>query len=270
MKRSRNLLNLASLSVMCGIFFSCSQEEPRPPSKALLDNLKRRGPDGNDSTSPSITLETTASRNPGSKMQERTYFLTFLSTVLALRGSSVVRQPLRDPESGSLLCWNGEAWKIGNQLIQGNDAEYVLNAFLNATRRHSDDTNDTLAAPNHSLQGFVDLLSSITGPYAFVFYDAQNHRVFYGRDALGRRSLLIRRYSMTSIVLSSICDPTESKDWTEVEADGIYVLDLTADADLLNAVDRVTHVPWAVDGSKSALMPTLVPHIPTLLRCLRN
>ena len=255
---------------MCGIFLSCSQEEHHPPSEALLDNLKRRGPDGADFTSLSVTLDTTASRTSGSKIQERTYFLTFLSTVLALRGSSVVGQPLRDPGSGSLLCWNGEAWKIGNHLIQGNDAEYVINLFLDATRKPSDDADNTLASPDQSLQGVIDILSSITGPYAFVFYDAQHHRVFYGRDALGRRSLLIRRHSTTTVVISSVCDPTESKHWMEVEADGIYVLDLTADADLSNDLDRVTHVPWVVDSSRSALTPTMVPHPPLLLRYRRN
>lgn len=255
---------------MCGIFFSCSQEENRPPSNALLHDLQRRGPDRVDSVSLSVTLEMTTSRNSGFKMQKRTYFLTFLSAVLSLRGSSVVRQPLRDPESGSLLCWNGEAWKIGSQSIQRNDAEHVFDLFLSATRRHSDNADNTLASPYHSLQGVVNMLSSITGPYAFVFYDAQHHRVFYGRDALGRRSLLIKEYSTTSIVLSSICDPIESEDCIEVEADGIYVLDLTADVDLSNGVDRVTHVPWVVDYSKSVSTLHLVPHTPLLLRYLKK
>ena len=244
---------------MCGIFFSSSEEEYRPPSNALLNDLKRRGPDGANSISPSVTLETMASGNPASKTRKRTYFLTFLSTVLSLRGSSVVRQPLRDQESGSVLCWNGEAWMIGKQAIQSNDAECVFDLFVNAVKRHSDNADETLASPDHSLQGVANVLSSITGPYAFVFYDAQHHRVFYGRDALGRRSLLIRRYSTTHIVLSSIRDPTESEDLMEVEADGLYVLDLAADIDPSNDVDRVTHVPWVVDHSKSVWTHTLVP-----------
>lgn len=255
---------------MCGIYFACSQEEHRPPSSALLDSLKRRGPDGADSLSPSVTFETKAPGNSSSKMQELTYFPTFLSTVLSLRGGSVVIQPLRDPKSGSLLCWNGEAWKVRNQLILGNDAEHVFEAFLDAIKSHNDNADDMLASPNNSLQGVVGMLSSITGPYAFVFYDAQHHRIFYGRDALGRRSLLIKRYSTTSIVVSSICDPAESEDWMEVEADGIHVLDITADRNLTSGVDRVTHLPWVVDHSHSVLTPTLVPHTPLLFTHFKN
>lgn len=242
---------------MCGIFFSCSQQGHRPPSNALSDDLQRRGPDGTDSISPSVNLETTPSRKFGSKMHERTYFLTFLSTVLSLRGDSAVRQPLRDLESGSLFCWNGEAWNIGNQPIQGNDAESVFDVFLNAVKSHSSNADDGPASPKHSVQAVIDTLCSITGPYAFVFYDAQSHRVFYGRDALGRRSLLIRRHSEMSVVLSSISDPTDSGEWMEVEADGLYVLDLTANIGPSNDADQVTHVPWVIEYSKSCLTRTL-------------
>ena len=245
---------------MCGIFFSCSPEQHRPPSDTLLNDLRRRGPDGANSVTPSVAPDISASRNSGSEMQKPAYLLTFLSTVLSLRGNSVVGQPLQDLESGSLLCWNGEAWKVGGQNVQGNDAECVFDLFLGATRRHSDNADDTLITHDHSLQSVAEMLSSITGPYAFVFYDAQHHRVFYGRDALGRRSLLRRQYSATTIVLSSICDSAEPENWIEVEADGIYVYDMNANMDLSHDIDRITHIPWVVDDSKSVLYRALVPH----------
>lgn len=250
---------------MCGIFFSCSQWEHQPPSNALLADLKRRGPDHVDSVSLTVTLQTTASRESCSEVPKHFLFLTFLASVLSMRGNSVVKQPLRDPESGSLLCWNGEAWRIGNQSVQGNDAEHVFDVLLKATKRHNDYAGHLLASQDHKLQGLVDVFSGITGPYAFVFYDAQHHRIFFGRDALGRRSLLIRRHPNATIVLSSISDPTEPGDWVEVEADGIYQLDLTADVDLSDNVDPITHIPWVVDHSKSNLTHNLVPHIPLSL-----
>ena len=250
---------------MCGIFFSFCQEDHQHPSNELLENLRRRGPDGVDSVSTTVTLKATESPKSGSNMQKRTRFLTFLSTVLSLRGSSIVEQPLSDPESGSLLCWNGEAWSIRSESIRVNDAEYVFNIFLDAANRHIDTVHHTVASQDQSLHGVVDILSSITGPYAFVFYDAPHHRVFYGRDALGRRSLLIKRHSIKGFVLSSICDPTDSEGWMEVEADGIYVLDLTANIDLSEDVNQVTHIPWVVDYPESVVTPTMVPHIFLLL-----
>ena len=247
--------------MMCGIFFSCCQEDYQHPSNDLLEDLRRRGPDGVDSVSTTVTLEAAVSRKSCSNMQKRTRFLTFFSTVLSLRGSSIVKQPLSDSETGSLLCWNGEAWSIGSESIRANDAEYVFNIFLNAANRHSDNVPHTIASQDQSLQGVIDILSSITGPYAFVFYDAPHHRVFYGRDALGRRSLLTKGHSIRGLVLSSICDPTDFEGWMEVEADGIYVLDLTANIDLSEDVNPVTHIPWVFDYPKSTVIPTLVPHI---------
>ena len=251
--------------MMCGIFCSFSQEDHQHPSNDLLENLRRRGPDGVDSVSTTLILEAAVSRKSCSNIKKRTLFLTFLSTVLSLRGSSIVKQPLSDPESGSLLCWNGEAWSIGSQSIQVNDAEYMFNIFLDAANRHSDNLDNTIASQDHSLQGVVDILTGVTGPYAFVFYDAPHHRVFYGRDALGRRSLLIRRHSTRGLVLSSICDPTDFEGWMEVEADGIYVLDLTANIEFSKDVNPVTHIPWVIECPESILTPTLVPHIFLLL-----
>lgn len=249
--------------MMCGIFFSCCQEDHQHPSNDLLEDLRRRGPDAVDSVSTTATLEAAVSRKSSSNMQERTRFLTFLSTVLSLRGSSVVKQPLSDPASGSVLCWNGEAWSIRSQSIQVNDTEFVFNIFLDAASKQNIDLDHTFASQDHSLQGVVDVLSSITGPYAFVFYDAPHNRVFYGRDALGRRSLLIKRHSNKGLVLSSICDPTDLEGWMEVEADGIYMLDLTANIDFSKDVNPPTHIPWVVDYPESTL--TLVPHIFPLL-----
>ena len=215
--------------------------------------------------SPTVALETAVSPNSCSNTHKQTYCLTFISTVLSLRGSSIVKQPLSNPKSGCLLSWNGEVWSIGNQWIQGNDAEYLFDYFLDAANRHRDNVEHTIASRDQSLHCLIDMLSSITGPYAFVFYDAQHHRVFYGRDPLGRRSLLIRRHSTGGFMLSSISDCTEPEGWVEVEADGIYVLDLTADIDLSGDVDPVTYVPWVTDHSKSSLTRTLVPYISLLL-----
>lgn len=41
--------------------------------------------------------------------------------------------------------------------------------------------------------GFEDsvLLADIQGPYAFIYYHASSERLFFGRDPLGRRSLLV-------------------------------------------------------------------------------
>ena len=231
---------------MCGIFFSVSEGDRLTPDEELLDTIRKRGPDSIGTRSLTVTVQPITSSN--TFMQSR--LLTFVSTVLSLRGDSIIDQPLEDPASGSLLCWNGEAWKIDNALVQGNDAKAVFDLLLQASQSSGAYPQVESSSPDKGLQTTVQAIGSITGPYAFVFYDAQSRRVFYGRDALGRRSLVTKRYGTRSLAISSVPDATEVDGWEEVEADGIYMLDLERNA--------ASHIPWAVGDRALALPYTLV------------
>lgn len=197
--------------IMCGIFFSLSRAgyvTPDPKTKRLLQN---RGPDATGQYQTLITLGPARTEDASTRTHA-----TFLSTVLALRGKNIVEQPLRDETTGSVLCWNGEAWTISGNIVNGNDSQLTFTKLLEACA----DKSET------STRHVVDLLSSVRGPYAFVFYDALNKRVYYGRDCLGRRSLLRKEAADGAIVLSSVCDNASGQAWAEVDADGIHVVDL--------------------------------------------
>lgn len=200
---------------MCGIFFSLSRHGHVIPDETTAALLRNRGPDHTGLHQPVV------SQHHGTQLH-----VTFLSTVLSLRGVEVVSQPLLDETRGSVLCWNGEAWSVGGDVVTGNDSSIVFHALLEATKSH-----DHRAA-------VVRLLSNIRGPYAIVFYDALNRLIYYARDCLGRRSLLKKTTSDGSLVLSSVCDNATGEAWNEIEADGIYVVDLD-DFDTSN----ITHVP---------------------------
>lgn len=210
---------------MCGIFFSCSQCKQGDPPQILLDSLRRRGPDSAHSVSRLVTYGSILSQELSFE-QNQSFHLTFSSTVLSLRGDCIVSQPLEDPESGSVLCWNGEAWKVNNECVEGNDAEVIFSLLLKAS--HSDDliVGNKPTSRQQSIQNIANTIGTIAGPYAFLFYDAEHHHVFYGRDPLGRRSLAFENHKPKSLLISSVCDTTASEIWAEVEADGIYMLDL--------------------------------------------
>ena len=57
-------------------------------------------------------------------------------------------------------------------------------------------------------------LSVVAGPYAFVFHDEVNSRLYFGRDFLGRRSLLWRVSTAGDIFLCSIADNQTSAGWS--------------------------------------------------------
>ncbi|KAM0225809.1 hypothetical protein ACHAQD_000768 [Fusarium lateritium] len=181
---------------MCGIHATIAVSPDQNTSPELERCLANRGPDHTGTV--------------GTQLDGiDNLFLTFTSTVLSLRGDHVTKQPLVDTATGSVLCWNGEAWGIRGEPVKGNDSEAVL-ALLAAASRGAGDV--------------MDVLRAIEGPFAFIYLDKPAKRLYYGRDRLGRRSLLVK--NGVPFVLSSIAE-TPVDGWSEVEANGCYTLDLS-------------------------------------------
>ena len=189
---------------MCGIFCSVSATEHLAPSKRHCLLLEKRGPDSSKEL----------------RQKSENVYLTCFSTVLALRGDHTVVQPVQHSEyPGAFLCWNGEAWKHDAEPISCNDSEVVF-ASISSRMKASDED-----APTSSPRTMQQALNSITGPYAFVYYDPHSNTLFFGRDPLGRRSLMHRIDENGNFILSTISDQQDQA-WQEVEADGIYSLHL--------------------------------------------
>lgn len=182
---------------MCGIFASISRRKDPLLSQPLRDYLVNRGPDHIRNVQRTI----------GPPGHQAGLYLTCIATVLSLRGHGITEQPLVSPATNSILCWNGEAWTIEGLPISGNDGAAVLEA-LDAAAGHD---------------GILDVLRAVEGPFAFIYYDPRGGRIYFGRDRLGRRSLLV--HDEGDFLLSSVADP-RATGWREVEADGVYVVDV--------------------------------------------
>jgi asparagine synthetase B (glutamine-hydrolysing) len=237
---------------MCGIFFSVSRDGPSVPGHVTRDDLHARGPDSYKELSFSITSE-------GSE-----YYLSFVSTVLALRGDHIQEQPLLDRVSGSVLCWNGEAWALDGVSFDGNDTVKVFELLLQ-------DPQIDLASHRQSVPL---VLQRISGPYAFVFYDAPRSTIYFGRDRLGRRSLLIDECTENSLTLCSV--PTTTRPLagasTEVTTSCIHAITFR------NGSLRLDEVRWPepLPTVNKILSPPVLASIPSrnslsgLLSCLKQ
>jgi asparagine synthetase B (glutamine-hydrolysing) len=148
------------------------------------------------------------------------YRLSFTSTVLALRGGAVKAQPFQDGPSGGVLCWNGEAWAVDSNPIVGNDGQAVFDLLVAASASQ-------LSIPE-SITAVLKVIQSISGPFAFVFFDRNHEQVYLGRDRLGRRSLLFNTLEDPQFMEFASCADPVCAGWQEVEADGIYQLSLSA------------------------------------------
>jgi len=179
-----------------------------------------------------------------------------MSTVLALRGGQVTPQPFVDASSGSALCWNGEAWKIGQDPVEGNDGQAVFTLLIQAT--------SSKKLPSETTIAILEVLRSISGPFAFVFLDKRHGQLYFGRDRLGRRSLVSKYdFDLGTFELCSISG--EKGFWLEVEADGVYQLSYDSSAwqnesqhppeDRVKTIAVTYKHPWATADSDNSGLP---------------
>ncbi|PSK45362.1 hypothetical protein B9Z65_2502 [Elsinoe australis] len=224
---------------MCGIFLALDRETYQSPSTQIQSLLKQRGPDSQRQIHFSIEPKSQeAASRQDSPLTPRyqgdfptantSVHLSCLGSVLSLRGNQITKQPVSssgksDTSLSSFLCWNGEAWTFASTPIRGSDSAHVLDllSYVCATSRNAGDETPELA--------ISEALSAYAGPYAFAYYDHLYRRIYCGRDFLGRRSLLSRR-THTGLVFSST--PDDEEGWAEVEADGVYWVDLDVGSDL--------------------------------------
>lgn len=257
---------------MCGIFFSCTNQNLVDPSDIYFADLRRRGPDSFNTIRRQILGKRPDS---GHEASPCIFYVNFTATVLSLRGGLIVEQPLEDPQSGSILCWNGEAWKLNGTPIVGNDAVVIMNSLVEAVGSHISSSTKDRTLDGATTQAVMGVMSSISGPFAFLFFDAQSQMIFYGRDSLGRRSLLQNKNTDGSLSLSSISQSTGTDEWTEVEAGRIYRVHLGDSLPTTNDPNtpmQIYHSVQTPQGSPSIVTLTKlqIPSFTGLSRAIRQ
>ncbi|KAL1998956.1 hypothetical protein VTN02DRAFT_5278 [Thermoascus thermophilus] len=259
---------------MCGIFFTASSSGPVFPDVSTVALLRNRGPDSFQiHTARHDCLQDTV--DSSGKQKSVSIHLTFASTVLALRGDHLQPQPLVDADSKCVLCWNGEAWKIAGEPVPGNDTEQIFNLFLEAARgpamQEKQGAVHSHGDADESVGRIANLISNISGPFSFVFYDRFNSKIYFSRDCLGRRSLLQDVDEEGSLRICSVCDGT-SMSFEEVDTNGVHMIDLAhlslpdvhspaaANGALKTAPYCISTIPW-VSTDDASVPPS---------RCLKN
>ena len=175
---------------MCGIYCSISLAKPLNVSEQTQRLLKDRGPDHYGCIHHTLTLS------------GKTIFMTFAASVLSLRRDAddlPIQQPHVGSESDNILCWNGEAWQYDELPIDGSDTNFVA-AKLQQSQKQ---------IPRRQ-SGILKTLSKFAGPYAMIYLDEPDGKIFFGRDCVGRRSLLWTVTQDGAFILSSVADRTIS------------------------------------------------------------
>ncbi|XP_067677587.1 asparagine synthetase domain-containing protein 1-like isoform X2 [Haliotis asinina] len=179
---------------MCGIC-CVFQKGNETTLKCITENscIQNRGPDYRGSHVVSVSSDQS---------------LVFGGFVLHLRGSATP-QPVTD-DTGNTFLWNGEVFG-GMEMGEEENDTHAL--FDHLTR--SADAKDILT-----------LMAGLQGPWSFIFWQASESKLWFGRDVFGRRSLLWHLPDSDNdvFVLSSV--QIRPHHYQEMPSLGVYCLDL--------------------------------------------
>ncbi|KAF5272546.1 hypothetical protein FQA39_LY07870 [Lamprigera yunnana] len=191
---------------MCGIFCACTtksqQNDLLPIYNCLKSMLERRGPD--HCGCEEVTVDECC--------------LLFGANVLWTQGKCITEQPIIDNQS--VLVYNGDIFE-GISVVNGDTL-----AFCDLLKNGMD----------------VDLLSNIKGPFSFIYLDKRCSKLYFARDAYGRRSLLLGLKEKTLIV-SSIARKLMEIKFIELPAIGVFTYDLKS--------NKLQLAPWRFHHSNN-------------------
>ncbi|XP_043718521.1 asparagine synthetase domain-containing protein 1 isoform X2 [Telopea speciosissima] len=131
--------------------------------------------------------------------------LHFLGATLQLRGINPVFQPLVDTSS-NVLVYNGEIFggiEVGSD---SNDSEVLMDALGSCCSCDFHTSERKCCSTGKALSSVPELLSTIKGPWALIYWQDSSKTMWFGRDAFGRRSLLVHWPTLDDfrLLLSSV------------------------------------------------------------------
>ncbi|KAJ3129119.1 Asparagine synthetase domain-containing protein 1 [Nowakowskiella sp. JEL0407] len=161
-----------------------------------------------------------------SEDSENDYTVNLRGSVLHLRGPETIQQPIQ----------------LGVKENQC-DTSVLVQELLDTRRRFTEQALSNEIAHEASI---LHVLSKIRGEWATVIWENRFRRLWFGRDYLGRRSLLWKwgvdsSFSLTSTSESEFNNSESDDQWEEVPANGIYCLDLSTN---IVEKNRLKHFPW--------------------------
>ncbi|KAK2588827.1 hypothetical protein KPH14_001698 [Odynerus spinipes] len=198
---------------MCGIFCCVSQHSQDVDSSnewhTCKEFINARGPDK--------LAQNLVSLN-------ETWFGHFAASVLWMQGLNLVKQPLVDSD-GNILLWNGDVFSGSLAKVDACDSITILNAFGTCSK-------------------ITNILENIQGPYSFIYFQKSTKLLYFGRDSIGRHSLLLKLNNEQNILTLTSVGRKHLKNIVEVPAIGTFVINLS------NSNINLACYPWKEPDSR--------------------
>ncbi|TMW47063.1 hypothetical protein DOY81_007857, partial [Sarcophaga bullata] len=129
--------------------------------------------------------------------------LVFGGFVLWQQGLEICNQPVESDTN--LLVMNGDIYNVPTSDSNISDTKWLFEQLSSSS----------------SERELINLFKSIEGPFSLIFYDKIKKTLFFGRDSLGRNSLIIEDSNTHLRLLSASCN-TNNYNSFELPPLGIY------------------------------------------------
>ncbi|KAL7260767.1 hypothetical protein ACSBR1_006435 [Camellia fascicularis] len=185
--------------------------------------------------------------------------LFFLGATLQLRGINPIFQPLVDA-AGNILVYNGEIFGGIYLSSDSNDGEILMESLGKCCSCSSHGQMEACHGSEKGQNSVPNLLSTINGPWALIYWQASSRTIWFGRDAFGRRSLLVHWPTSkdSRLLLTSVSPPhsidkssdhgeeygTSEMDFWEELPCGVYSMRVGASNLDANMVGEVKRHEW--------------------------
>ncbi|KAM0872361.1 hypothetical protein ACQ4PT_038790 [Festuca glaucescens] len=197
----------------------------------LEEALRRRGPDSLGRHRLHLCADGTilgdgvgCDRGDGVGGSVGATVLCFIGATLQLRGAEPVSQPLV-AQSGNVLVYNGEIYGGIDIGKDQNDTQSFLSSLESCCScdLHAVDSDEAYPCCESSGKSVPQILSTIKGPWALIYWQADSKTLWFGRDAFGRRSLLVHWPTPddSRFILSSVSPPSLSGNNSATEVTGL-------------------------------------------------
>ncbi|XP_030956926.1 asparagine synthetase domain-containing protein 1-like isoform X1 [Quercus lobata] len=146
--------------------------------------------------------------------------LHFIGATLQLRGINPIVQPLMDTY-GNIFVYNGEIFGGINIDSDSNDTEILMQALGNCCSCNSHLHTRTSYCLEKGKSSVPEVLSTIKGPWAVIYWQESSRTLWFGRDAFGRRSLLVHWPTLEDhrFLLSSLSPFSSTEESSGFEAE---------------------------------------------------
>lgn len=200
------------------------------------------------------------------------------ASVLHMRGQRPTAQPVSFPISSSsggggnetencFLCWNGECYSYTNgvqsdltgcetsgsarsgvmiELISEATIEEQSDTILVTKLLAEEITKSRRINSGTEHDAIAEAMCRIHGEYSFILHVPSSQNVYYGRDCLGRRSLLVNKSLHGVITVSSVAtiEASDEKNectggWEEIRPGLVYKLDLCSGEETSLTIPKV-------------------------------